>query len=132
MPNIRGIYYTHPTTGEAGLWAMLANGTVIGGTDAQLNAMVPTGGNPATRVERARATIQSWMQAYFTTTRPSSEWSAADWDWIRLNPEPYCTIQGQNYVCQDSIVTIEVLSIAPLRYQITISEGASRAQFAYS
>ena len=132
MPAIRGIYYAHPQTGEPGLWAVLMNGSVIGGTDAQLNAMVPTGGNPATRVERARATIEKWMQDYLTTTRPSSSFTAEDWAWLKLNPEPFCTISGQSYVCQESVVSIEVFSIAPLRYQITISEGASKAVTAYA
>ena len=57
---------------------------------------------------------------------------AEDWDWLRLNPEPFCTIQGNNYVCQESIVSIQVFSINPLRYQITISNGASRIETRYA
>lgn len=36
MPAIRGTYYNHPLTGEAGIWVVLLNGNIIGRTDVQM------------------------------------------------------------------------------------------------
>ena len=132
MPAIRGVYYTNPNTAEAGLWVMLPNGNVMGRTDAQIAAFAGQGGNTATKIARLQAALQAYLQQQLESRRPSSEWSAEDWAWIVAHPEPFCRIEnGNEYVCQDSVVSIEVFSLSPVRYQITISEGASRAQVAY-
>ena len=131
MPAIRGIYYTHPVTDEPGLWVMLLNKTVIGRSDAQIAALRP-GGNPGTKVARFRTALIGVLQPFLERRTPLSNWSAEDQAYLIANPEPFCRVDGGDYVAQESVVDIEVLSLDPVRIQVTVSEGASRAQFVTS
>ena len=132
MPAIRGVHYTHPVTAADGLWVSLLDGTVIGRTTTQIAAFAGAG-SVATKMARLKAAFTAYLQTQLESRRPSSEWSQEDWDYLVANPEPFCRIEnGNEYVCQLSVVSIQVFGINPLRYQITISGGASRATFAYS
>lgn len=75
---------------------------------------------------RLKAAVIAYLQPFLEERRPSSDWSADDWTWIVANPEPFCRVEGSEYVRRLSVVDIVVLSISPVRIQITVSEGASR------
>ena len=130
MPAIRGIYYAHPVTGEPGLWVQLLNGNVLGRSDAQIAALRP-GGNPGTKSARFRTALIGLLQPLLERRTPLSNWSAEDQAYLIANPEPYCRIEGSDYVAQESVIDIEILSLDPVRIQITVSEGASHGQWAY-
>jgi len=130
MPAIRGVYYAHPQTGESGLWVVLLNGNVLGRTTAQIAAMVGTG-NAATRMARLKAAAEAYLNAGLEERTPLATLDPDLPAKLATNPDPYLRIDGTDLVAQPSVATIEVLSLSPLRYQITISEGASRAEWRY-
>jgi len=131
MPAIRGISYAHPQTGEPGLWVMLLNGNVLGRTTAQIAAMVGTG-NAAARMARLKAAAEAYLNAGMEERLPLAELNPDLAAKLGAAPQPFVRIDGSDLVTQPSVATIEVLSLSPLRYQITISEGASRAEWRYS
>ncbi len=131
MPAIRGLFYNHPTTGVAGLWIQLLNGNIIGRTDAQIAAFVGSG-NTATKIARLRTAFKAYMQPLLETRTPMSSFTAEQQTDIIANPQPFYRVDGTDYVSQDSVIEIEVINLSPLRYQITISEGASNSTIIYN
>jgi len=130
MPNLRGIYQINPLTSESGLWVMLANGNVLGRTDAQIAAMVGTG-NVATRTARFIAAATAWFQAQFEESTPLSSFDAARQTELIATPPPFCRIVGSDLVAQASVVSFTVISLSPLRYEITVSNGAAGVETVY-
>ena len=132
MPAIRGVYYSHPTTTELGLWIMLLNGQVVGVSDAQIATLRPGSGSVANRKAGFRTALIGALQPLLEKRTPLSNWSVEDQAALIANPAPFCRIDGTDYVARDSVVDFEIIGLNPVRVQITISEGASRAQFGYS
>lgn len=131
MPAIRGVYYTHPQTGEPGLWVMLLNGNVLGRTTTQLAAMVGTG-NTATRMARFKVAAEAYLNVGLEERTPLATLDPGLPAKLGAAPQPYVRIDGSDLVAQSSVATIEVISLSPLRYQITVSEGASKGEWRYA
>lgn len=136
MPAIRGIYYNHPTTGEAGLWVLLMHGQVRGRTDAELQAYVDNAtGTDAEKILQFEQQATDYLQAGMEQTWPKAQfmqgWSQAEQNaWIASPPEFY-RLEGNQVVAKLSVVTVDIIELSPLRYQITVSNGASGSETKY-
>ena len=129
MPDISGTYWKHPISGGPGYWIDTGKG-IIGVSATQINDLVPTGA-PKTRPARFRQNLINTLQPQLEQRTPLSNWSPEDQAWLIANPAPFCRVEGGFYVAQISLVDVEVYSLSPLRFNVTISDGASSSQTKY-
>lgn len=134
MPAIRGVTYTHPTTGESGLWVQKMDGTVLGRTTAQLADMAGVG-SAAKKIERIRATAEAYLAIGMEQRTPQAtffaDWTQGEIDTWKAAPPAFWRVDGTDVVAQLSVPTIEIITLSPLVVQITISNGASGVQVVY-
>ena len=131
MPAIRGIYYNHPQTGEPGLWIWTAWGDnrIVGRSQTQLEALRPTTGSPASRLATMRQRFKDAFQLELEQRTPLSNWTMEE---QAMPVEEDCYVDGTDYVAQMCLVDFEVISLNPLRYQVTVKDGASSSQTKWS
>ena len=126
MPAIRGTYYNHPQTGEVGIWVWTAFGSnsIIGLTQTQLLALRPSG-TVSTRLARfgeaIRAKLQPMLEVRMLTTSVNPEQVTS--------PDPFCRVEGSEFVAQVCVVEIIPISLDPVNFQITIKDGVSRSEY---
>ena len=131
MPDIHGTYWKHPVTNEQGYW--IDTGVrIIGINTTQISDLVPRGGSAATRRAVFRQNVIDILQPQLEIRMPLSNWSQEDQDWLTANPEPFCRVEGTDYVARAVVVDVEVLSLSPANINVTLSEGASRGQWVYA
>ena len=110
MPFVRNIYTAHPVTGVAGLWIETTSGLGLVGRARTAWPAVP-GGDPTTRRARFEAALNTALQALFEERIPTSAFDPAD---PKLTtPEPFCRIEGPDYVMRHTTIFVPVVSISP-------------------
>ena len=116
MPDFRGALSIHPTTGEVGIWFVTDQGVV-----GLAKSAFPSnpGGPAATRLAR-------WQQAINNALSPVGEVSITlqPGDDRLTNPEPFCRVSGNTYICRNFIVTVTPLSLTPT-YEWRADNGAA-------
>jgi len=129
MPAIRGVYYNHPLTAEPGIWIWLAWGgdkNIVGLSQTRIES-IKLIGNLENRKLILKQVMVADLQTKCELRIALSNWTPEE----QLMPvEDYCRIDGTDYVAQMCLIEVEVLSIDPIRFQITVSDGASRSQTA--
>jgi hypothetical protein len=130
MPDVQGVYYIHPTTGEAGLWVMIKNDRIVGRSDADMQAFIVS--HNITTVEQAQPFIDD-IEAYINEGLTDkiqqntffAGWTQADEQAWRAAPPEFYSVHGGQIWVQRSVFSLEVLSVNPLRYVSTVRQGAS-------
>ena len=128
MPAIREILLRHPQTAEEGIWFDLTSGPGLVGLAKIAWPAVP-GGNPATRLQRLQAALNAALQALCEVRIPLTSIPADD-PIKTVGPEPFCRIEGSDYVIRIVEILVPVLSINPIILDaIEVSEAASRSTY---
>jgi len=131
MVAVEGIYYQHPDTGEAGLWVQVNRNRIVGRSDAEMSAWLAAQG--ITTVEAAQpfvAEVEAFVNDGLADKVNANQFFGPDWtkaekDAWMANPPEFYSVVGNTIIIQRTVFSLVVLSVLPLRYQPTVSNGAS-------
>ena len=122
MPAIRAAYTLHPDTGSLGCWVLPSWRTDLRGLAATAFPVQPVSGSPAERRAAWGKAISDALTALCEIRVPLSSVSPN----LMLNQEPFCRVDGLDYVAQPIVFIVTILSLSPVEYKLEIREGSSR------